>query len=87
MIRRNYSSIEYSNGLKAVFDPLVRWYFDKQTAEISFRGGYGIGVHRGLTIGTWSRYKTKWMQLGNFMIYLHLGECEPYNPKTGVRYT
>ncbi len=80
----------YPDGRVDTFNPWFRYFF--QTGgigilEIGIPGHYAIGVMWTHHIGTWSRIKTKWVTIWGLEFYLHLGECEPYNPQTGEIYS
>jgi hypothetical protein len=69
-----------------VFNPLIVWHIEKGMFTFGFRGHYEIGFYYGYTIGNWSRIKTKFIKIFNLTIFINYGECEPYNPITGLKW-
>jgi hypothetical protein len=86
MIYRTYHKITYADGRVEEFNPYWRWHFGQGMTEISTRHDWGIGIMWKWTIGTWSRYRTAYVQLGWFTIYAHYGRTDPHNPRTGEVY-
>jgi len=90
ILHRNYIKEYYvENGITTVtrlFDPLICWHYENGMGTIGFRGNYSIGFYWQYRVGTWSRIKTRFARIGKLTLFIHYGECEPYNPMTGERY-
>lgn len=80
-LHRNYVKTTFGNGEVREFNPLIVWHWDDAIHEIGFRGNYAIGYLWKFRIGSWSRIKTRFLELGPLTIYVHYGECEPYTPR------
>jgi hypothetical protein len=83
MISRQRIQTKYANGTVDDFNPIICWTIIEGMVEISIRGLYGIGFLWRWKIGTWSRYHTKFIEIGLLTIYIHYGRRAPYNPRTG----
>lgn len=86
MIERTYHKITYNDGTTEEFNPFFRWRFGSGMAEVSIKYDWGIGAMWKWTIGSWSRFKTRFVKIGPLTIYLHYGMTEPHNPQTGEVY-
>lgn len=87
MFERQAWTKTYSDGRVIKFNPFWRWRFGDGMYEISTRHDWAIGCLKGWRIGTWSRFKTAFINIGKLTLYVHMGRCEPYNPITGMFYT
>ena len=86
MIERQAWKKTYFNGDIIEFNPFWRWRFGNGMYEISTRYDWAIGCLYGWRIGTWSRYRTAFIDIGKLTFYVHMGQVEPHNPHTGIPY-
>lgn len=83
---RNRVTTKYADGRIEDFNPLICWHVDHGLVEISIRSKWAIGIMWLWRIGTWSRYRTLFVEIFGLTIYIHYGECAPHNPRTGEIY-
>ena len=71
----------YSDGTTEEFNPFFLWRFGDGMAVVYTRHLWGAGIYWEWTIGTFSRIKTKFFNIGRLTLFIYHGSTDAYNPR------
>ena len=83
MIERTWWKKTYADGTVEEYNPFFQWRIGNGMFEVSTRHDWAIGAMWKWTMGTWTRYKVRFVRIGRFTFYVHYGMTKPHDPHTG----
>ena len=81
MLQRSRVTTFYPDGRTEDFNPRICWHLTKGLAEISTRNSWALGLMWRWRIGTYSIFRTLFVEIGHLTVYAHCGVRGVHNPR------